>query len=83
MLKWYLRIYIFVKYLKCVWKSNCICIIRNDSKKKKSEDRVPESGFDFWVVSVWRRGRHTTVVASMVSGTRGHLGFIKNSGERG
>ena len=27
MLKWYLRIYIFIEYLKCVWKSNCIWII--------------------------------------------------------
>ena len=49
MLKWYLRIYIFIEYLKCVRKSNCIWIIRNDSKKKKkrkkSEDRVPRSGF--------------------------------------
>ena len=44
MLKWYLRIYFFIEYLKCVWKSNCIWIIRNDSKKK-SEDRVP--GFRF------------------------------------
>ena len=27
--------------MKCVWKSNCIWIIRNDSKiKNKSEDRV-------------------------------------------
>ena len=30
MLKWYLRIYIFIEYLKCVSKSNCIWIIRND-----------------------------------------------------
>ena len=48
MLKWYLRIYIFIEYLKCVCKSNCIWIIRNDSKKK-SEDRVPESRFSLWV----------------------------------
>ena len=34
-LKWYLRIYIFIEYLKCVWKSNYIWTIRNDSKKKK------------------------------------------------
>ena len=47
MLKWYLRIYIFIEYLNCVWKSNCIWIIRNDSKKKKkkSEDCVPGSKF--------------------------------------
>ena len=50
MLKWYLRIYIFIEYLKCVYKSNCICIIRNDSKKKKkSEDRVPGSVFNLRV----------------------------------
>ena len=56
MLKWYLRIYIFIKYLKCVWKSNCIWIIQNDSKKKKkkSEDCVP--GSDRVGYSV---GRHT------------------------
>ena len=43
MLKWYLRIYIFIEYLKCVWKSNYIWIIRNDSKKikKKSKDPRP------------------------------------------
>ena len=51
MLKWYLRIYIFIEYLKYVWKSNCIWIIRNDSKKKKSEDHVPESGFSLSVGS--------------------------------
>ena len=28
-------IYIFIEYLKCVWKSNCIWIIRNDSKINK------------------------------------------------
>ena len=28
-------IYIFIEYLKCVWKSNCIRIIRNDSKKER------------------------------------------------
>ena len=39
MLKWYLRIYIFIEYLKCVWKSNCIWIIRNDSKKKEKKRR--------------------------------------------
>ena len=50
MLKWYLRIYIFIEYLKCVWKNNCIWIIRNDSKKK-SEDCVPGSGFDLLVGS--------------------------------
>ena len=47
MLKWYLHIYIyfFIEYLKCVWKSNCICIIQNDSKKKKrDEDRFPGPG---------------------------------------
>ena len=43
MLKWYLRIYIFIDYLKFVWKSNCIWIIRNDLKKK-SEDRFLGSG---------------------------------------
>ena len=36
--------------MKCVWKSNCIWIIRNDSKKK-SEDRVPGSGFGLQVKS--------------------------------
>ena len=52
MLKWYLRIYIFIEYLKCVWKSNCILIIQNYSKnKKKSEDRVLESGFGLRVGS--------------------------------
>ena len=40
MLKWYLRIYICIEYFKCVWKSNCIWIIRNDSKKKKKKKRV-------------------------------------------
>ena len=50
MLKWYLCIYIFIAYLKCVWKINCIWIIRNDSKKKmKSEDCVPGSGFNLRV----------------------------------
>ena len=52
MLKWYLRIYIFIEYLKCVLKSNYISIIRNDSKKKKkSEDRVPGSRFGLRVGS--------------------------------
>ena len=57
MLKWYLRIYIFNEYLKCVWKSNCIWIILNYSKKKNSEDHVPgsrlgsESGFGLQVGS--------------------------------
>ena len=41
MLKWYLRIYIFIQYLNCVWKSKIEMI----QKKKKSEDRVPGSGF--------------------------------------
>ena len=50
MLKWYLRIHIFIEYLKCVSKSNCIWIIRNDSKKK-SEDRVLGSGFGLRVGS--------------------------------
>ena len=50
MLKWYLHIYFFIEYLKCVWKSNCFWIIRNDSKKK-SEDRVSGSEFDLWVGS--------------------------------
>ena len=50
MLKWYLRIYIFIEYLKCVCKSNCIWIIRNDSKKK-CEDRVLGSGFSLRVRS--------------------------------
>ena len=27
----------FIEYLNCVWKSNCIWIIRNDSKKKKKK----------------------------------------------
>ena len=35
MLKWYLGIYICIEYLKCVWKSNCIRIIQNNSKKKR------------------------------------------------
>ena len=35
MLKWDSRIYIFIEYVKYVWKSNCIWIIRNDSKNKK------------------------------------------------
>ena len=50
MLKWYLGIYIFIEYLKCVWKSNCIRIIQNNSKKKK-EDRLPWSGFGLQVGS--------------------------------
>ena len=49
MLKWYLCIYFFIEYLKCVWKSNCIWIIQKDSKiliiEKKSEDRIPGSKF--------------------------------------
>ena len=45
MLKCYLCIYIFIEYLKCVWKSHCIWIIRNDSKKKKSEDHILGFGY--------------------------------------
>ena len=26
----FMYIYFFIEYLKCVWKSNCIWIIRND-----------------------------------------------------
>ena len=61
MLKWYLRIYIFIEYLNCVCKSNCIWIIRNDSKKekKKSEDRVPGSGLG---QVRWRGPSHVNLV---------------------
>ena len=56
MLKMYLHIYFVIEYLKCVWKSNCIWIIRNEKKmieknKKKSEDRVLGSRFGLWVES--------------------------------
>ena len=40
-LKLYLCIYIFIEYLKCVWKSNCIWIIRNYSKKEKKVRTTP------------------------------------------
>ena len=44
MLKWYLRIYIFIEYLNCVCKSNCIWIIRNDSKKEKKRVKTASPG---------------------------------------
>ena len=57
MLEWYLSIYIFIEYSKCILKSNCIRIIRNDSKKKKkSEDCILGSGFGLRVglgTTVW------------------------------
>ena len=57
MLKWYLHIYIFIEYLKCVWKSNRIWIIRNDSKKKKRvRTASPGSGSASGFGRVWRRG---------------------------
>ena len=59
MLKWYLRIYIFIEYLKCVWKSNCNWIIRNDSEKKKEKKvRTVSSGpgSTSELSQVWRRG---------------------------
>ena len=64
MLKWYLHIYFFIEYLKCVWKSNCIWIIRNDSKKKKFEDRVPGSGFGLRVGSSTAARAYTFLVVS-------------------
>ena len=46
----FMYIYFFIEYLKCIWKSNCIWIIQNDSKKKKkSKDRVSGSGFSLRV----------------------------------
>ena len=53
MLMWYLRIYIFIQYLNCVWKSNCIWIIQ---KKKKVRTTSPGSGSAFGSGRVRRHG---------------------------
>ena len=41
MLKWYLRIYIFIQYLNCVWKSKIEMI---QKKKKRVKTMSPGPG---------------------------------------
>ena len=51
MLKWYLRIYIFIEYLNVFGKVFVSGLFEMIQKKKKSEDCVPRSEFGLRVES--------------------------------